>query len=193
MRRLLGRRLATRTPEAGYTLIELLVASAMGIVLLGAFGSMLISSMRSQPEKTKRAQAVSTARWVTERMTREIRNGVAVDEALATKVSFRTYLRRTTCGASTVPASSSPSIECRVTYTCTTTSCTRNETAPAVVTGGTPRTLIKGIDDSNVFTYSPSAANATFIGITLHFPNPTGPADLTVSDGASLRNATLGG
>ena len=37
----------------------------------------------------------------------------------------------------------------------------------------------------------PSAATATFVKITLRLPNPTGNAAMTVSDGASLRNATL--
>jgi prepilin-type N-terminal cleavage/methylation domain-containing protein len=180
--------------EAGYTLIEMLIASAMGVVLLGAVGSMLISSMRSQPKTTEKAQNISSARWVMERLTREIRNGVAVETALANEVSFRTFVRRTTCGGTAVPPSTTPSIECRVTYSCTTTSCTRQETAPDVGSGGTPIKIFDGIDDSSVFSYSPiPPATPTFIGVTLHFPNPEGPADLTISDGASLRNATLEG
>ena len=42
-----------------------------------------------------------------------------------------------------------------------------------------------------MFSYVPSAAEATYIKVTLTMPNPRGPAALTVSDGASLRNATL--
>ncbi len=175
--------------EAGFTLVELLVASAMGVVLLGALGSMVISAMRSQPEVSKRAQNISSARWVLERLTREIRSGVAVDDAAPTTVSFRTYLRRTSCGAGGTPSTTAPSIECQVTYTCTTTSCSRLEAAPGAE-DGTETTIFTGIDDANVFTYSPET-DPTFIGITLHIPNPSGPADLTISDGASLRNATL--
>jgi hypothetical protein len=122
-------------------------------------------------------------------MTREIRNGVAVDVATPTEVSFRTMVRRTTCGGSGTPASSDPSIECQVTYACTTTSCKRIEAAPEVFEGGAETTIFSGIDDSNVFTYSPSE-EPTFVGVTLHIPNPSGPADLTISDGATLRNAT---
>ncbi|MEX2449068.1 MAG: hypothetical protein WD404_10060 [Solirubrobacterales bacterium] len=186
----LGARLAAGGPESGLTLVELLVAAAMGVVLLGATGSMVISSMRSQPEVSKRAQNVSTARWVLERLTREIRSGVAVDKASASEVSFRTYVRRTSCGGDAAPESE-PSIECQVTYACTTTSCSRTETEPGVFEGGTATTIFSGIDDSNVFSYSPSAAEPTYVGVTLHIPNPSGPADLTVSDGASLRNAIL--
>jgi hypothetical protein len=51
--------------------------------------------------------------------------------------------------------------------------------------------------DSNVFWYSPDpetspeAGPPTYVGITLHIANPSGPSDLTISDGASLRNAIL--
>jgi hypothetical protein len=189
-------RLRVRPSDAGLTMVELLVASAMGIVVLAGVGSMLVGAMTSQPEVSERAQAVSKARWVMERLTREIRNGVAVDEATTSKVVFRTYVRRTACGGTTIPASTVSAIECRVEYACTTSACTRAERAPTAASGGTPQPIVSGIDDSNVFSYSPVSspvASITFIGITLHFPNPTGPADLTVSDGASLRNATLGG
>ncbi len=183
-------RVAAGRAEEGFTLVELLVASAMGIVVLGAIGTMVIGAMHSQPEVSERAQNVSTARWVLERMTREIRSGVAVDQATSSSVSFRTYLRRTSCGGAGTPSATTPAIECQVTYTCTTASCKRKETAPGVFTGGSEKTVFSGIDDSSIFTWSP-ASEPTFIGITLHFPNPSGPADLTISDGASLRNSIL--
>jgi hypothetical protein len=127
---------------------------------------------------------------VLERLTREIRNGVKVDQATASTVSFQTYVRHSTCGGTGTLASTSPSIKCEVTYTCTTTSCSRIEAAPGVYTG-TAKTIFEGIGSSDVFSYSPSAAEATNITITLLMPNPSGPAALTISDGASLRNATL--
>lgn len=176
--------------EAGFTLVELLVASAMGVIVLGAVGSLVVSAMKDQPKISKRAQNISTARWVLERLTREIRNGVKVDQATASTVSFQTYVRHSTCGGTGTLASTSPSIKCEVTYTCTTTSCSRIEAAPGVYTG-TAKTIFEGIGSSDVFSYSPSAAEATNITITLLMPNPSGPAALTISDGASLRNATL--
>lgn len=179
-----------RRDESGFTLIELLIASAMGVILLGVAGTLVISAVGDQPKLSERAANISTARWVLERLTREIRNGVVVDKATASSVSFKTYERHTTCGATTALASSSPSIVCEVTYTCSTTSCTRLEANSGVYTG-TPTTIFSGINSSSVFTYSPSAAAATYIGVTLRMPNPTGSGALTVSDGASLRNATL--
>jgi len=184
------------------TLVELLVASAMSVILVGAVGSMLISAVRSQPQLSKKAQNVSSARWVLERLTREIRNGIRVDQATTSKVSFLTYVRRTSCGGS-VPPSSSPAIKCEVTYECTTTSCSRRETNDGVLIGGTPTTIFSGINSSSVFCYVPStnpdpmvcgsasATPSTYIGVTLRIPNPSGPSSLSVSDGASLRNATL--
>src|SRR4051794_12090177 len=140
--------------EAGYTLVELLVASLMGVIVCGAVGSLVISAMRAQPRISERAQSISTARWALERMTREIRNGIAVDPAHveADEVSFRTYVRRTTCGGTSIPASSVPARECQVTYRCTATKCSRIEAAPGSVTGP-ERTIFEGIDSSDVFSY----------------------------------------
>lgn len=176
--------------EGGYTLIELLVSMMMGVVVLGAVGSLVVSAMKNQPKISERAQDITTARWVLERLTREIRNGIRVDNATSSSVSFETYVRHTACGGSTPLASTATPIKCEVTYTCTTTACSRTEAAPGVYAGQAKR-IFEGIDSSSVFAYSPSAQEATFIKVTLHMPNPTGYAPMTVSDGASLRNATL--
>jgi type II secretory pathway pseudopilin PulG len=185
------RRLRRPGGEAGFTLIELLVSSTMGVIVMGAVAALLITAVKDQPQISEKSQNISTARWVLERLTREIRNGIAVTPGRATgsEVSFRTYVRSSTCEGGKL-ASSAPAIECQVTYRCTTTSCSRTQSAPGVFTG-TARTIFSGIDDSNVFSYVPSASAPTFIRITLNIPNPSGTGDLTVSDGASLRNATL--
>jgi type II secretory pathway pseudopilin PulG len=206
MRRLRAR-LAGRGEEAGLTLVELLVAAAMSVVIVGAAGSMLISAVRDQPSISKRAQNVSSARWVLERMTREIRNGIVINPTTATaaKVSFQTYVRRSACGGGIPSQASTPAIACQVTYSCTTTACSRTEGAPGVEASppGTRSTIFSGINSPAVFCYVPSAAAnpstcgpigkeaPTYIGVTLHIPDPDGGGDLTVSDGASLRNATL--
>jgi Tfp pilus assembly protein PilW len=203
MRRSLHAWISRVRREDGLTLVELLVASAMSVILVGAVGSMVVSTMRAQPKLSKRAQNVTTARWVLERMTREIRNGIRVDKANTSSVSFLAYVRHTSCGGSVALPSDSPAIKCEVTYTCTTTSCARIEAVPGVFTG-TPTTIFSGINDSNVFCYIPSTESdsltcgpafsveeTTYIGARLRIPNPSGPSALTVSDGASLRNAVL--
>jgi type II secretory pathway pseudopilin PulG len=193
-----------RREERGLTLVELLVASAMSVVLVGAVSSMLISVMKAQPKVTERAQDVSSARWVLERFTREIRNGVRIDVATPSTVSFLTYVRRTSCGGGVQTNSTTAAIKCQVTYQCTTTSCTRSE-APDGKFTGTPQTVFTGINSSSVFCFVPSKATdsltcgeaispqqTTYVGVRLQMPKPDGGATaLTVSDGASLRNATL--
>jgi hypothetical protein len=203
MQRLRRLRLLDPGDETGLTLVELLVASAMSVVLLGAIGSMVISTMRIQPKISKSAQNVSSGRWVLDRMTRELRNGIRVDQATASKLSFLTYVRHATCGGTTLPSATTPSIKCEVTYQCTATACTRTEAADGVYTG-TARTMFSGISSSNIFCYVPSAetdpltcgaakaaAEVTYVRIQLRLPDPSGAGSLTVSDGASLRNATL--
>ena len=108
MRRAWSRRLAPG--EAGFTLIELLVASTMAVIVMGGVATLVISAVQGQPEISKRAQNVSTARWVLERLTREIRNGIAVapGKATASEVSFRTYVRASSCTAGGTPGSATP-------------------------------------------------------------------------------------
>jgi Tfp pilus assembly protein PilW len=178
--------------EGGFTLVELLVSSAMGVIVMGAVASLVISAVREQPKISKEVQNVSNARWMLERLTHELRNGIAVKEGTASKISFEGYVRRTTCGGSTALAASSPAIKCRITYECSTTSCTRKETSPATTTGVATK-VFSGLASDQIFTYVPSVANATYVKATLRLPDPTSAGSpLVISSGASLRNATLG-
>lgn len=184
------RRLPKEGDEAGFTLIEMLVAMTMGVVVMGGVLILLIGAMRSQPRIEKVSTNVQTARWALERLTREIRNGIRVDKTTASSVSFEAYVRHSTCGGSTALASTAAPIKCEITYTCSGTACNRIEAAPATYTG-TATTVFSGLGNpSSVFSWSPSTT-PTYIGITLEFPDPEGSGGLTVSDGASLRNATL--
>jgi hypothetical protein len=161
--------------------------------------------VRAQPQQSKQAENITTARWQLDRVTRELRDGVSVTSghAKANEVSFLARVRHTTCGGSVPTSPSATSIVCQVTYTCTTTSCTRIEAKEGTFTG-TSTTIVTGIDTSSVFCFVPSteadptkcgpaqsATTPTYVGVTLHVPNPAGSGALTVSDGASLRSATL--
>jgi type II secretory pathway pseudopilin PulG len=178
--------------EGGHTLVELLVAATMGVVVMGAVASLLISAVREQPKISKEAQNVSSARWMLERLTHELRNGIVVKEGTASKISFEGYVRHATCGGSAVLSASSPAIKCRITYECSTTACSRKESNPETTTG-LAKPVFSGLTSNQIFTYVPSAANATYVKATLRFPDPTDAASpLVISSGASLRNATLG-
>jgi Tfp pilus assembly protein PilW len=192
----LRRRLAGMRGEAGLTLVELVVASAMGVILMGAVGSLVISAVRAQPKASQKAADIQTARWVLERMTRELRAGFIIHEAKASTVAFETYVRHVSCGSSTALAPALPAIKCEVRYSCAVSTCTRTETAPGVLTGGTAVTIFKGLSNAAaVFTYLPTdlpATASTYVRISLSLPSSTGGSGgTTVSDAASLRNATL--
>ncbi|HET7484121.1 MAG TPA: hypothetical protein VFJ64_01945 [Solirubrobacterales bacterium] len=204
MKRALNRRLGALDREAGVTMMEVLVATAMSLVVVGGATAMLISAVRAQPQQSKQAENITTARWQLDRITRELRNGISVTSghAKTNEVSFLAYVRHTSCGGTIPTSSSATSIKCQVTYTCTTTSCTRVEAKEGTFTG-TPKTIATGIDSSSVFCFVPSTetdptkcgpaatTTPTYVGVTLHVPNPAGSGALTVSDGASLRSATL--
>jgi prepilin-type N-terminal cleavage/methylation domain-containing protein len=189
-------RLPLSPAEGGYTLIELLVAMAIGLGLLAAVGSLLVGAMRTQPKVGEKANEVQLARAALERITTELRNGTVVDVATASSVSFQAYVRRTSCGSSTLPSATAPSIKCQVTITCTAApqACVRRQAAPGEVGKGTPQTIFTGLSNgSSVFSYWPlSSPSPTYVKVTLALPDPTGGKDaLTVSDGATLRNTVL--
>jgi Tfp pilus assembly protein PilW len=175
--------------QRGITLIELLVASAMGVVVMGAVASLVISAVRAQPQISQEANNITTAQWVLARMTRELRNGVHVNvkEATASRVSFETYVRTSACGGGAPLASESPAIKCQVTYECTTTSCSRLQSPPGVTTG-TPVKIFSGINTNQVFSYGPNGKEPTYVKVTFQMPSPRGAGSLVISDGASLRN-----
>lgn len=179
--------------EAGLTLIELLVATTMAVVIVGATGSMLIGAVRSQPDVSERAFNVGQARWALERMTREIRNGLRVEEGSdGSQVTFIGRVRRETCGGTTMLASDEPAIECAITYDCSSgEECVRAEAPADEPESGSSRTFFSGIDSADVFSYSPDVADARYVGVTLRIRNPSGPGLLTISDGASLRTLNM--
>jgi type II secretory pathway pseudopilin PulG len=187
-----------RASEDGFTLVELLVAAAMSIVLLAAAGSLLVGALRAQPKVSQGAANIQSARWTLERMTRELRQGIRFyGTQTASKVSFETYVRHSTCGGSATLPRAAASLPCAVTYGCAAGRCTRTEVNPPVTEGqelaaGTPVTMFEGITNSTaVFAYSPSITAPTYVEAKLEIPNTDGGATLKVSDGAALRGLGL--
>lgn len=184
-----------RSGEGGFTLVELLVAAGMGVVLMGAVASLVISAVKYQPKITKKAENISTARYVLDRMTRELRSGERIEAGSASEVVFVTYGRHSPCGSNTVLSATQTSVPCKVTYSCTSSYCSRTEAAPKSAPGsGTTQRLFSGMNSNQVFSFQPpgSPAEATYVKVTFRVPDPQGAGSLTVSSGASLRNATLG-
>ncbi len=189
--------------EGGFTLIELLVASAMSVIIVGAAVSMLITAMKDQPKITSQADQVGQARNVSERMVTELRQGLKVESKEANKIVFLTYVHAASC--TSAPSGSARAIECRVTYNCAASGvCTRSVLNPNGSGTARTATLVQGIvNPTTVFCYMPSTEGSgkcgtassteapTYVGIKLRFAG-TNTNAMTIEDGATLRNATLG-
>lgn len=183
MRSQLDRVIGRAGGQEGFTLPELLMATVLGLLVVGVAATVFSAAVRSQPGLTKRGDAISQARFTMERLTRELRQGGSVYTATPTQLSFVTFVDSATCGG----AHSSTAIACRVTYTCT-TACTRVEAKPDGTGPGGAVTVVSGLSSGNVFSYSPSTTAPTYIGATFTFPGQNGDDAITVSDGAALRN-----
>lgn len=68
----------TEPRDAGFTLMELVVATALGILVLLVAGGILVSSLRAQQNVTGSAQAAGTAQVLIRGMEQELRQASAV-------------------------------------------------------------------------------------------------------------------
>jgi Tfp pilus assembly protein PilW len=192
-------RRASRWPsgadERGFTLAEMLVAAAAGLIVIGALVMVMSSVLRAQPQNEDRAAQIQQARVGLERMVRELRQGSPVTggAATATQLTVDTYTRSGCNGGS--PTASA--VLCRVTYACTQSgslaSCTRRAGTGAAVT------VLTGLRSAQVFSYgtttSPTctasgAGTPSLVCLTLAYPAIGGGEAVTIEDSAYLRNPT---
>ena len=186
MQRLRGRARHRCAEADGFTLIELLIAASMSLVVLGIGVGLMTTGLSNQPKVAEKAGEIQEARVAMERLTRELRQGDSVVSATPTQLSLITYVNSATCGGAT----SSTSILCRVTYSCSAGACTRIESKPDGSAATAPVVVVSGITSSSVFSYSPSAAAPSHIGVTLLFPDEQGDDSITLTDGVTMRNAS---
>jgi type II secretory pathway pseudopilin PulG len=168
--------------EGGFTLPELLIATFIAMIVLGAAVTVFTAGIRSQPRVTAQSTAIEQARTAMERMIRELRQGSSVPSASASQLAIVTYVRDSTCGTST-PL-------CRVTYTCSADACTRTVARPDGTLAGTPVRVVSGLSPgTNVFAYTPAASGvAASVTVTMSMTGEAGSNAITLSDQAALRN-----
>jgi len=184
----LGSRLrAALRDERGLTLHELLMSIVITLMIVSAGYAMLGVAQRGQPRISERAEAIQQGRQLMERLSRELRLGTGIDSvSTASRLTIWTYVKKSSCGGT--PASSS--IECRVTYDCNTAgTCTRTERNTDGTGGAAGVTSVTGLDSNQLFSYTPSAADADFVAIRLVFPAADGEEAVTLEDGVALRNS----
>ncbi len=171
--------------DEGFTLIELLVATTLGLIVIGAAVTMFVSAIHSQPRDTSKVAAMQEARTTVDRMTRELRQGWETPTASPSQLAVVTYVKAATCGG----AAASTAIPCRVTYTCSGTTCTRVVAQPNGSAPGPAVRVASGLTSTNVFTYSPSATDPSYIGVSLAVSAGSGQP-FTLGDGVALRNSS---
>jgi type II secretory pathway pseudopilin PulG len=186
-------------PEAGFTLVELLIAAAMSVIVVGAATTMLISVMHREPAVSGRADQVGNARNAIETMNSDFREGVKVAYASPSQITVDT----TGC----VQGGG----ECSVSYSCaaepevTTFECVREQEGQAT-------TVVTGLASPDLFCYYPNAepesaspeakecaqvANPsdpveepTYVGIKIQYPQENnGTENSTIEGGVALHNA----
>lgn len=170
--------------DAGFTLTELLMASVIGLLVVGTGAMVFTAAVRSQPGQSARSEAIRDGRTMTERLVRELRQGDELDASAgdswgSQSLSFRTFVHNSPTCVSTDPAQETAL--CRVTYTCT-EACTRAEADPQTGAQGTALQVISGLASPDVFSYQTDP--------TADCPVPT-PANegVSISDAATLRNS----
>ena len=196
MRRAPARRPPAAAGEAGFTLVELLVAISISLLVLGGIILLLTSVLRSQPENADRAAQIQDARVVLERTVRELRQGRAVAGAAGTSTVL-TVDAYTRSGCDGEPPTAE-AVPCRVTYACIESggsgSCTRRAGS------GPATTVVSGLASPHVFSYGATTApecnqttidTPTLVCLKLTYPDDDGEETITVEDSAYLRNPPL--
>lgn len=183
--------------EGGFTMAELLVATMLGLIVVGAGVAVFTSGIRNQPRIDQRAAQIQQARVMTDRVTRELRQGSNASSPGPSQLMILTYVPRIACGSATV----GPATRCRVFYNCATagssSSCTRTECPPDMLAPGSgcgaTTTVASGLLSDQVFAFSPRTPGEAYVGVTLALPAANGNDAITIQDGVALRNPPLGG
>jgi type II secretory pathway pseudopilin PulG len=179
--------------ESGFTMVELLFSSMIGLMLIATCITVFTATLRSQPGASQRGVTIQESRNVMERITREIRQGSTVYSSTGTQLSLLTMVHSASCGG----AQANTAIQCKVTYTCSAGNCTRAEAPPPPATSPiATTTVITGLSSASIFSYTPTCGTTStsgspgYICVNLVFPGDNGDDALTVQDGAAPDNPT---
>jgi type II secretory pathway pseudopilin PulG len=178
------RRSCRARDQGGFTIPELLVGLTLGLIVIGGAMALLQRAVAQQPVASDRAAQIQQGRTMIERLTRELRQGETISGASATGLTILTYVDLLTCGGA--PASSANF--CRITYACSGTTCSRTVRNPDGSGSAPATTAVSGLSSPNVFTYSPSSNDPSYVGVRLVYPAADGDDAVTLDDGVTMRN-----
>lgn len=169
---------ALRRQDAGFTLVELLVATALALVVIGAAVMLITSALQSEPRASSRSSQIEAGRVMLERITRELREGCKVEaddaEAAGGHRVLSVYMD---CDAG----------EATYRYECPGTECSRIDVAAdkseLMVDG------LEGEEDGGWPVFVLDSDN--YVEVQLRFPRAEGGEAVTLSDGVAMRNQAL--
>lgn len=178
----------------GYTLIEVLIVAALGVGVLAATITPIVSTQRSEVQAAGWQDQLQLGGSQEARMMHEIRQAYAVIGTGPNYIDFLIWASGT---------QEQVYYECDVAQTgtsyhkCVRLQTTVGGTLPAISTG-TPivTNVVNGTPADPVFGYSPDGFNPTYVTVHLAFPSSNGSAlglshSIVVNDGAYLRNPAL--
>jgi prepilin-type N-terminal cleavage/methylation domain-containing protein len=154
---------APASGQAGFTLAEMLVALAGGLVVFAAVMQLAVVGAHKQRDVADRAGQLERARVAEDALVRDLRHARAVTVATTQSLTFTAQ-------------NGTP-----ITFACS--------TATQACSRGT-RQVITGVTNTDVFSAG-QTTNPAYVGIKLVVAQ-AGRSPITVTDGAGLRNVTQG-
>lgn len=179
--------------QDGFTLVELLIGMAMGLLVTLAAVMFLISIMHRQPKTTSSADLIGNARNAVEKITADVRVGERATMLQPSELKVEARCSQ---------VGSSAAGNCEVAYSCflepgkATYECQRS------VSGGPATTVVSGLASGQVFCVYPTPDASSecgpeeagelpkYVGVKVELPNYEESGGNTVlEDGAALHNA----
>jgi type II secretory pathway pseudopilin PulG len=171
MRRTPSRFRRTSAAEHGFTLVELTIAVAMLMLVLGMFFEALASSQRSEGFISDRTQTLDALQTTMARITKDTRQATEINSSSsAASLDMQTYYK----GAAA-----------HIVYTIS------GSTLSRTVNGAGAVVLMANLASPSIFEYEPSTTSATVVDILLQ-ATPKQAPDTTVQLTSEVRLRNLG-
>ena len=150
----------------------------LAIVLAGIY---VLSNVgvRSQGQAYVRTSTMQRSQNAIERVTREMRQATAFTPVSSQILDATTYVR---------PTGGDTSASRRVRYECTSGSCKRWEGPAGGALDTGPETVIWGLQNADVFFFSPDSVNPTFVSMKVEVAVKGATNPVVLDGGFELRN-----
>jgi hypothetical protein len=145
----------------------------MGIYALSDVGA------KSQRQTNARTASLQRGQNAMERLTREMRQATDFTPVSSQILDATTYVR---------PTDGSASVLRRVRYECLSGSCRRWEGSAGGTLDTGPETIITGLQNPDVFFFSPDSVNPTFVSMKIEVAVTGATNPIVLDGGFELRN-----